>query len=141
MGERAAEQTAEVTRELTDRTGEMVQQGLHVVQGTADAARELPRAVAGRSAEGTAEIGRTLLSLVHEQTRQNWDLLQALTTAVDWDKVVEAVDWDRVFQIQSEFARGSLERSAQLTQRYLEVTQAVITATASATRQQARKAA
>jgi len=141
MGERAAEQTAEVTRELTDRTGEMVQQGLHVVQRAADAARELPRAVAGRSAEGAAEISRTLLSLVHDQTRQNWDLLQALTTAVAWDKVVEAVDWDRVFQIQSEFARGSLERSAQLTQRYLEVTQAVITATASATRLQARKAA
>ena len=59
----------------------------------------------------------------------------------EWDKVVEAVDWDRVFQIQSEFARGSLERSAQLTQRYLEVTQAVMTATASATRQKARKAA
>jgi len=141
MGERAAEQTAEVARELTDRTGEMVQQGVHVVQRAADAARELPRAVAGRSAEGAAEISRTLLSLVHDQTRQNWDLLQALTTAVAWDKVVEAVDWDRVFQIQSEFARGSLERSAQLTQRYLEVTQAVMTATASATRQQARKVA
>ena len=82
-----------------------------------------------------------LLSLVHDQTRQNWDLLQALTTAVAWDKVVEAVDWNRVFQIQSEFARGSLERSAQLTQRYLEVTQTVMTATASATRQQVRKAA
>ena len=119
----------------------MVQQGLQVVQGTADAARELPREVARQSAEGTAEIGRTLLSLVHEQTRQNLDMMQALTAAVDWNKAVKAVDWDRVFQIQGEFVRASLERSAQLTQRYLEVTQAVMTATASATRQQARKAA
>ena len=67
--------------------------------------------------------------------------MQALTTAVDWNKAVKAVDWERVFQIQGEFVRASLERSAQLTQRYLEVTQTVMTATASATRQQARKAA
>ena len=53
---------------------------------------------------------------------------------------VKAVDWDRVVQLQGELLRGSLDRSAQLTQRYLEVTQAVVTAIASAT-QQARKAA
>ena len=41
---------------------------------------------------------------MHEQTRQNLDILQALTTAVDWNKAVEAVDWERVFQIQGEFA-------------------------------------
>jgi len=140
-GERAVEQTAEVTRELADRTGGTIQQGLQVVQETADAVRALPRAVARQSAEGTAEIGRTLLSLVHEQTRQNLDLLQALTAAVDWNKAAKAVDWERVFQIQGEFLHASLERSAQLTQRYLEVTQTVMTATASATRQQARKAA
>jgi hypothetical protein len=131
-GVRAVDQAAEVTRELTDRTGDMVQQGLQVVQETAGAVRELPREVARRSTEGTAEIGRTLLSLAHEQIRQNLSILWALTAAVDWDRVV---------QIQGEFLRGSLDRSAQLTQRYLEVTQAVMTATASAARQQARKAA
>ena len=141
VGERAVEQTAEVTRELTDRTGNLIQQGLHLVQGTTDAARELPQAVVRQSAEGTAEIGRTLLSLVHEQTRQNLDMMQALSGAVDWDKAVKAVDWDRVFEIQGEFLRVSLERSAQLTQHYLEVTQAVMAASASAARQQARKAA
>ena len=56
----------------------MVQQGLQVVQGTADAVRELPREVALKSTEGTAEIGRTLLGLAHEQTRQNLGLLWAL---------------------------------------------------------------
>ena len=141
VGKRAVEQTAEVTRELADRTGNMVQQGLQVVQGTTDAVRELPQEVARQSTEGTAEIGRTLLSLAHEQTRQNLDMMLALTAAVDWSKAVKAVDWDRVFQIQGEFLRASLDRSAQLTQRYLEVTQAVMTATASAARQQARKAA
>ena len=92
-----------------------------------------------KSTEGTAEIGRTLLGLTHEQTRQNMDMMWALTAAVDWDKAVKAVDWDRVIQIQGEFLRASLERSAQLTQRYLEATQAVLTA--SAARQQARRAA
>ena len=141
VGKRAVEQTAEVTRELTDRTGNLIQQGLRVVQGTTDAVRELPREVARQSAEGTAEIGRTLLGLAHEQTRQNLDTMQALATAVDWNRAVKAVDWERVFEIQGEFLRASLERSAQLTQRYLEVTQTVMTATASAARQQARKAA
>jgi len=139
--ERAVEQTAEVTRELADRTGDMVQQSLQVVQGTADAVRELPRKVVQQTTEGTAEISRTLLVLTHEQTRQNLDMMWALTAAVDWNKAVKAVDWGRVFQIQGEFLRASLDRSAQLTQRYLEVTQTVMTATASATRQQARKAA
>ena len=141
VGKRAVEQTAEVTLKLTDRTGDMVQQGLQVVQETADAVRELPRKVARQSTEGTAEIGRTLLSLTHEQTRQNLDLMWALTAAVDWNKAVKAVDWDRVIQIQGEFLRANLDRSAQLTQRYLEVTQAVMAASASVTRQQARKAA
>ena len=141
VGKRAADQAAEVTRELTERTGDMVQQGLQVIQGTAGTVRELPREVARRSTEGTAEIGRTLLSLAHEQTRQNLDILTALTAAVDWDKAVKAVDWDRVVQLQGELLRGSLDRSAQLTQRYLEVTQAVVTAIASAAQQQARKAA
>ena len=132
---------AEVTRELTDRAGNVVQQGLQVVQGTAGAARELPREVARRSTEGTAEIGRTLLSLAHEQTRQNLEILRALTAAIDWNQAVKAVDWERVVQLQGELLRGNLDRSAQLTQRYLEVTQAVMAATASATRQQTRKAA
>jgi len=139
-GRRTADQAGEITRELTDRTGNLIQQSLRVVQGTTDAARALPRDVARQSAEGTAEIGRTLLSLMHEQTRQNLDTMQALATAVDWHRAVKAVDWERVFEIQGEFVRASLDRSAQLTQRYLEVTQAVMTET-SAARQQARKAA
>ena len=140
-GRRTAEQAGEVTRELTDQTGNLIQQGLRVVQGTTDAARALPREVARQSAEGTAELGRTLLSLVHEQTRQNLDTMQALATAVDWNRAVKAVDWQRVFEIQGEFVRASLERSGQLTQRYLEVTRTVMATSASAARRQASKAA
>jgi hypothetical protein len=51
------------------------------------------------------------------------------------------VDWDRVFQIQSEYLRASLGRTARLTQSYLEVSQAVMTSAASAAQRQAKKAA
>ncbi len=141
VGKRAVDQASEVTRELADRAGNVVQQGLQLVQGTAGATRELPREVARRSTEGTAEIGRTLLSLAHEQARQNLEILWGLTAAIDWNKGLKAVDWERVVQLQGELLRGHLDRSAQLTQRYLEVTQAVMTATASAARREARKAA
>jgi hypothetical protein len=141
VGKHAIDRASEVTHELADRADNVVQQGLQLVQGTAGAARELPREVARRSTEGTAEIGRTILNLAHEQSRQNLQILSALIAAIDWDKAVQAVDWERVIQLQGELLHGSLDRSAQLTRRYLEVTQTVMTATALVTRQQARKAA
>jgi len=81
------------------------------------------------------------VDLTVEQTRQNLETLSALTGTIDWDQVAKAVDWDRLIQIQSEYLRVSLERTAQLTQRYLEVSQTVLNATASAAKEQARKAA
>ena len=140
-GKRTVDQASEVARELAAQAGNMVQQGLQLIQGTAGAAHELPREVARRSTEGTAEIGLTLLSLAHEQARQNLEILWGLTAAIDWNQAVKAVDWERVVQLQSELLRGNLDRSAQLTQRYLEVTQAVMTVTPFATRQQTKKAA
>ena len=141
VGKRAVDQASEVTRELADRAGNVVQQGLQLVQGTAGAARELPREVARRSTEGTAEIGLTLLSLAHEQARQNLEILWGLTAAIDWNQAVKAVDWERVVQLQGELLHGNLDRSAQLTQRYLEVTQSVMAVSPFATRQQTKKAA
>lgn len=131
-GRRAVDQAGKVTRELADQAGSVAQQGLQLVQHTASVTSELPREVAQRSTEGTTEIARTLLSLAREQTRQNLAILWGITAATDWS---------RVAQLQGELLHGSLERSAQLTQRYLEVTQAVMSATTSAARQQIKKAA
>ena len=119
----------------------MARHGLQVVQRTAEAVGEVQREVAHRSAEGTAELGRVLVDLTVEQTRQNLETLAALTRAIDWDQVAKAVDWDRLIQIQSEYLRVSLERRAQLTQRYLEVSQTMLNATAAVAQRQARKAA
>jgi hypothetical protein len=119
--------------------------GLRIAQRAAQQTAEVEREVAHRSAEGTAELGRALLDLVEQQTRHNLETWAALTEVVDWNQVAEAVNWDRAFQVQGEFLRASLERAAQLTQRYLEVSQAMMNAAAAATaataRDQARKAA
>ena len=128
----AARLGVKVARDTTaagaEATAEAARSGLQVVRRSADAVGEATR----RSAGGTAELGQVLAELVQEQTRRNLET---------WTALAGAVDWERVFRIQSEFLRTSLERSAELTRRSLEITQAVMTAAASASSQQAHKAA
>ena len=93
------------------------------------------------SAAGTTELGRMVVELASEQARQNLETLKALTGAVDWNRFAKAVDWQQVLQIQSAYLRASLERTARLTQRYLEVSQMVMTSAASAAQREAKKAA
>ena len=140
-GRRAAGQVAEVTREATDRAEDVACRGLQVVERTAGAAAEMEREVARRSIEGTTELGRVLVDLVQEQTRHNLETWKALGETVDWGLRPQAVDWGRVFQLQSEYLRVSLDRAAQFTQRYLEASQAVLTAAADTAQRQAKKAA
>jgi hypothetical protein len=141
VGKRTAEQTAEVTREAAERGENVARRGVQAVRRTVDAAAEVEGAVAHRSAEGASELGHALLQLAQAQTRHNLETLTALGNAVDWERVAKAVDWDRVVQIQSAYLRVSFERAAQLTQRYLEVVQAVTLAAADAAQRQAKKAA
>jgi hypothetical protein len=144
-GEEPAPHMREAVRAATRAGAEAAEtvgrDGLQVVQRAASTVAKVERAVAHRSAEGTAELGRTLLDLVEQQTRRNLEAWTALTEVVDWGRVAEAVNWDRVFQIQGEFWRASLEQAAQLTQRYLEASQTVMTAAADATREQGQEAA
>ena len=81
------------------------------------------------------------VELASEQARQNVETLKALSGAVDWNRFAKAVDWQQVLEIQSAYLRASLERAAQLTRRYLEVSQAVMTSAASTAQRQAKKAA
>jgi len=141
LGKRGVDQAADVAREAADRTEETVRRGVQVAQRTTGAMSHVQREVAQRTNEGAAELGRALVELANEQTRHNLETFSALTQAVDWDRVSKAVDWDRVVKIQSEFVRVSLERAAQLTQRYLEVSQAVVTSAVSVAKQEAKKAA
>lgn len=118
-----------------------ISETLQAVQRATKAVSEMERAVAQRSAEGTAELGRLLVELTVAQTRQNLETLKALTEAVDWDQVAKAVNWDRAFQIQGEYLRVNLEQAAQLTRRYLEIGQAVMSAATDTVRDQVQKAA
>lgn len=137
QGRRAADQVGDVAREATERGEDAARQGLRLVER----AGEVQHEVARRSAEETAELGRVLVALTVAQTRQNLETLKALTDAVDWAQVSRAVDWRKVLEIQNEHVRVSLERTAELGRRYLELGQAVFAATASAAERQAKRAA
>ncbi len=101
-----------------EATAEAARSGLQVVHRTTTAASQATR----RSAQGTAELGQALSELVQEQARHNVATLTALS---------EAVDWERLLRVQGEFLHASLERMAGLAQRYLEASQAVLTAATS----------
>jgi hypothetical protein len=132
LGKRSTDKGTDVAREAIGRTEGTAHRALETVQQVAGAAFEVERAVARRSAEGATEISQVFAELVKEQARSNVEAFQALT---------RAVDWDRVSHIQSELLRESVERATEFTRRYFEVVQAVIASAASVTKEQARKAA
>ena len=125
LGKRSADKAADVAREAARR-------GLEYTQRVVGAAAEVERAVACQSAEVTAELGRAFAELLEQQSRHNVEAVRALNRAVDWDGVA---------RIQAELVRTSLERGAEFVRRYFEVVQAVVSSAASATREQAKKAA
>ena len=97
-----------------------------------DALAEVQRETLRRAAESTAQLSQVLVDLLNEQTRQNIKALTALR---------EAVDWQTVFQVQKEFVNANLDRVAELTRRYVGITQAVTAAATSAANDQLKRAA
>jgi hypothetical protein len=141
LGKRTSEQAAGMAHEAASVTEDAARRGLQLVHGMTGATSDVQREVARRSAEGTAELGQAVMTLVNEQAQHNFTTWKQLSAAVDWDQVIKAVDWDQVARIQTEFLRVSLERSALLAKRYFEVTQTVMTAAASTVQDKAKKAA
>ena len=111
-------------------SGDLEHHGLTVVPTREVAGEKMPR----RSSEQAAELGRALLALAHEQTRHHLELLRALTEAVDWDNRTRTMDWEQILQQQGKVLQRSQARTAQLHQRYLELTRAVLDATANSRR-------
>ena len=107
-------------------SGDLEDHGLTVVPMIEVAREKMPP----RSSEQAAELGRALLALAHEQTRHHLELLRALTEAVDWDNRTRTMDWEQILQQQGKVLQRSQARTAQLHQRYLELTRAVLQATA-----------
>jgi competence protein ComEA len=106
----------------------VAREGTEIVRKVFGAAAE--REVAGRSAEGVAELGRLWVDLLGKQTRHNLEVATALGRAVRWDEVVQA---------QGEFVRASVGRLGELNRRYLEIVQSMMEA-APAAIERARKA-
>ena len=111
-------------------SGDLEHHALTVVPTREVAGEKMPR----RSSEQAAELGRALLALAHEQTRHHLELLRALTEAVDWDNRTRTMDWEQILQQQGKVLQRSQARTAQLHQRYLELTRAVLDATANSRR-------
>lgn len=126
---RAPEQPAR-----TAATGSIARFGVQEVRDARAAGIETTAEVTRRWADSAAELGRMLVDLVQEQTRYNFEVLTRLT---------QATDWSQILRIQSEYLRVSLQRGAQLTQRYLEVfrTGTGMAAAANTTRDRAENAA
>ena len=132
QGKRAAAQATQAAREMADKAEDLGRRGLQVVERTAGAVGDVQREVAQCSVEGTAEFGEVLTGLLRQQTEHNLETMTALTRAVDWEQVA---------QIQSAYLRASMERMGQLTQRYLEISQTVISSASSVMTDKVRQAA
>jgi hypothetical protein len=133
LRQRAADQGADVVHEAAERAEDVAHRGARTLQRIAGAVGE-----AQPSAKGTTGFGRGFIDLANEQVRDNLATLKALSGTVDWGRAAKAVDWNQVVQIQGAYLRASLERTARLTQRYLELGQAVMTSAVSAAQRQAR---
>jgi hypothetical protein len=123
---------AELGKRTTDKIEDAARGGFRIIEGTSDGALEIEHVVARRSAEGSTEVGQAFSDLLNEQARHNIEVFKALKGTVDWDAVV---------RIQGDFMRSSMEQAALFTRRYFEVVQAVMLSAATATKDEARKAA
>ena len=130
MPETEADKEAEITRnarteiaalgkQVSDKTASQAENvahsGFQSVRQAVDAAAEAEQKTARRAGDGVAEINQSLVELLTEQTKHNVQLFQALAQPANWGKGP---------QLQSEFLRTSLQRAAQFTRRYVEVSQA-----------------
>jgi hypothetical protein len=123
---------AELGKRTTDKIEDAARGGFRIIEGTSDGALEIEHVVARQSAEGSTEVGQAFSDLLNEQARHNIEVFKALKGTVDWDAVV---------RIQGDFMRSSMEQAALFTRRYFEVVQAVMLSAATATKDEARKAA
>jgi hypothetical protein len=113
---------------------------LRVAHQSGQAAGEVQRDLVERSSEGLTEFNRVFADHVREHARQSLEAWTILARAVRWDEVIKAVDWQQVTELQTRYIRDSLDRSAQLTRRCLELGQAMMESAAAAQRKSDRAA-
>ena len=124
--------TAEVMREAAGQAENTIRDGLQTVRQAVDVATEVERKTVRHAGTGMAEISQALMEAFNEQTQDNAQLFQALTKPANWGQATK---------LQREFLQASVMRTAQLAQRYVEVTQAVMTSVLTTGWGQAKKVA
>jgi hypothetical protein len=135
VARQVAETAGAIGRESTDAAREaasagaqaatnVARGGLQLLQRTADAAGEVERDVLERSTQGVTQLSELFVDLIGAQSRHNVETLAALTRAVRYDALIE---------IQRDFLRASMERMAEFSRRYFEMTQQVMSYAVAAT--------
>ncbi|MFZ1425174.1 MAG: hypothetical protein WAS21_00220 [Geminicoccaceae bacterium] len=132
LGKQTTVKTAEVMRRATGQAENTMRENLQAVRQTVDVAAEAERKTVRHVGAGLSEINQALMETFTAQARDNAELLQALTKPANWGQTAK---------LQSEFLQASLMRTVQLTRRYVEVSQAVMTSALAIGRDQAKKAA
>ena len=131
LAQGTAETVRGITRESANAAVEAGRTGLHLARRAAEETGEAQRELTQRTVDGTAEFGRELTDLLQEQARHNLRVWSALGAA----------DWSQLWQLQADYLRASLERTAQLTRRWLALSQAALTPSTGATREQGKRVA
>ena len=132
FAQRSTVKTAEVMREAAGQAENTIRDGLQTVRQAVDVAAEVERKTVRHAGAGMAEISQALMEAFNEQTQDNAQLFQALTKPANWGLATK---------LQREFLQASLMRTAQLAQRYVEVSQAVMTSVLTTGWGQAKKVA
>lgn len=132
LGKQTTVKTAEVMRRAAGQAENTMRDNLQAMRQTVDVAAEVERKTVRHVGAGLSEINQALMETFTAQARDNAELLQALTKPANWGQTAK---------LQSEFLQASLMRTVQLTRRYVEVSQAVMTSALAIGRDQAKKAA
>ena len=131
LGKQTTAAAAEITRDAASQAETFVRKGLQSVRPTVDAVAEVGQNTARRAQEGVTEINQSLLDMLNEQARHNVQVVRTLAQPANWGKAV---------QLQSAFLSASLQRAAQFVQRYVEVSQAVMSSARTSASGQTRRA-
>jgi hypothetical protein len=121
IGRESADAAREAASAGAQATANVARGGLQLLQHTVEAVDEVEREVVDRSTQGVTQLSELFVDLIGTQSRHNVETLAALTRAMRYDALI---------QIQSDFLRASMERMAEFSRRYLEMTQQVMTAAA-----------
>jgi len=132
LGKQTTVKTAEVMRKANGQAENMMRDNLQAVRQAVDVAIEVEQKTVRHVGAGLSEISQALMEAFTAQARDNAQLLQALTKPANWSQTAK---------LQGEFLQASFQRTAQLSQRYVEVSSTFMTSALAIGWNQAKKVA